>query len=58
MSKVLSKRVTVRFSEQHYDALRAYAEHEGTDPAAIIRHLVARFLNDRCAVLVPSIGGF
>ncbi|KAA0895181.1 hypothetical protein [Oryzomonas rubra] len=40
----LSRRLTVRFSEIHFWRLQQIAEHEGTDAAAIIRHLVARFV--------------
>jgi hypothetical protein len=43
----LTKRLTVRFSEEHYNELCAYAHEEGFDAATVIRHLVARFVADR-----------
>jgi hypothetical protein len=54
----LDKRITVRLSKRHYDMLCAAANDEGTDAAAIIRHLVARFVKDRFTVIVPKLGGF
>lgn len=43
----LSKRITIRLSERHYDELCCSANEEGTDPAAIFRHPVARFVAHR-----------
>lgn len=40
----LDKRVTIRLSQRHFSSLLLYADKEGTDIAAIIRHLVARFV--------------
>lgn len=43
----LTKRLTVRLSERHYSELCLFALEEGFDPAAVIRHLVARFVQER-----------
>lgn len=43
----LTKRLTVRFSESHWAELCSYAHEEGFDAAMVIRHLVARFVEDR-----------